>query len=74
MEPVKIGDLVLGWNDKQSNIIGIVVDCKELNGFKSPYQSRWYIEWPDGVRSGHGINIVRMMKEDLKRFLTEEGK
>jgi len=71
MEPVNIGDLVLGWSDDNNLIIGMVVDCKELNGFKSPYQSRWYVEWPDGLRSAHVTNIVRLMKDDLKRHLNE---
>ena len=71
MEPVKLGDLVLGWDDNNNLIIGMVTGETKLNGFRKPYESRWTIEWPDGEKSLHVTNIIRVMKEDLKRHLNE---
>lgn len=71
MEPVKLGDLVLGWDDNQNHIIGMVIGESKLHGFRKEYESRWTIEWPDGVKSFHVTNIIRVMKEDLKRHLNE---
>lgn len=74
MDPVNIGDLVLGMSsDKEGypkEIVGMVIS--DMSGFRAEYE-RWVVEWSDGDKSNHRTNIIRMMKEDLKR-LTQENK
>ena len=70
MEPVKLGDLVLGMGSDPEGypkeFIGMVIT--DIPGFQKDYQ-RWMVQWPDGEKSTHGTNIIRMMKDDLKRRL-----
>ena len=72
MVPIKIGDLVLGDGcDVYGNpikFIGMVVSSVP---FKEQYH-RWMVEWSDGEKTTHPTNSIRLMKDDLKRYMTEE--